>query len=138
MKKVFVTGSADETRALGKKLATTLKAGDVIGLSGELGTGKTVFSQGVAAGLGVKQKVTSASFVIVQKFTRGRLPFYHLDFYRLSSQEILEGGFLEILDEAGISVIEWSEKIKDFLPPKTILVEFEFISDKKRRIKIKR
>jgi tRNA threonylcarbamoyladenosine biosynthesis protein TsaE len=136
MKKHLQSQAPAETRKIAARLAKNLKAGDVIALSGELGSGKTVFSQALARELGVRKNVTSASFVIVQKFEGGRLPFYHLDFYRLSGTEIMETEFEEILDEPAVVVIEWAERAAGSLPEKSIRVDLKFISDEGRQLEI--
>jgi tRNA threonylcarbamoyladenosine biosynthesis protein TsaE len=133
MKKIIISHSPEETKKLGRKLAANLKAGDVISLIGELGTGKTVLSQGIAAGAGVRQNVTSASFVLIQKF-QGKLPFYHLDFYRLSENEINESGFEEIFDSGGICVIEWAQKNSKILPVQTIMIKIKFLNSFSRQL----
>lgn len=135
MKKIFITNSARETRLLGRKIGRRLQAGDVLALTGELGSGKTVLSQGMARGLKVKEPVTSASFVLCQKFS-GRLTFYHLDFYRLSEAEILDGEFEEIISSTSVTVVEWAEKAAKILPPDIINIKIEYLGAKKRRLTI--
>jgi tRNA threonylcarbamoyladenosine biosynthesis protein TsaE len=108
--------SVEETRILGAALAPVLLPGDVISLNGDLGAGKTVFVQGVAAALGVAQRVTSPSFTLVHEY-EGRYPIVHLDIYRLSSfQEVLDLGFEELLDPNAILVVEWGEAVAPLLP----------------------
>lgn len=110
------THSPEETRILGASLAPTLLPGDVISLSGELGSGKTVFVQGLAAALGVHERVTSPTFTIVHEYM-GRYPIVHLDIYRLDSfQELLDLGFEEFLDPDAILVLEWGEAVEPLLP----------------------
>lgn len=108
--------SPEETRILGAALAPVLLPGDVISLSGDLGAGKTVFVQGLAAALGVTTRVTSPSFTLVQEYP-GRYPIVHLDVYRLDSfQEVFDLGFEELLDPEAILVIEWGEAVAPLLP----------------------
>jgi tRNA threonylcarbamoyladenosine biosynthesis protein TsaE len=110
--------SAEETRILGAALAPVLLPGDVISLNGDLGAGKTVFVQGVAAALGVEQRVTSPSFTLVHEY-EGRYPIVHLDIYRLSSfQEVLDLGFEELLDPNAVLIVEWGEAVAPLLPRK--------------------
>ncbi len=108
------TASSDETYQLGKELALVLRGGEVIFLVGELGSGKTTFAQGVAQGLGVKELLRSASFVILWESNSGRLPLYHLDLYRLTSQELNDLGLEEYFYGSGVTLVEWAEKIKEF------------------------
>lgn len=108
------TASSDETYQLGKELALVLRGGEVIFLVGELGSGKTTFAQGVAQGLGVKELLRSASFIILWESDSGRLPLYHLDLYRLTSQDLSDLGLEEYFYGSGVTLVEWAEKIKEF------------------------
>ncbi|MFP5298806.1 MAG: tRNA (adenosine(37)-N6)-threonylcarbamoyltransferase complex ATPase subunit type 1 TsaE [Actinomycetota bacterium] len=124
-----VTRSPEETRILGASLAPTLLPGDVISLSGELGSGKTVFVQGLAAALGVHERVTSPTFTIVHEYA-GRYPIVHLDIYRLDSfQELLDLGFEEFLDPDAILVLEWGEAVEPLLPRAHLRVEIRRTDD---------
>ena len=115
--------SVEETRIIGACLAPTLLPGDVISLSGDLGAGKTAFVQGLAAAMGVEDRVTSPSFTIVHEY-EGRYPLIHLDVYRLDSfQEVLDLGFEEFLDPNSIVLIEWGEAIFPLLPRRHLEVE---------------
>ena len=107
----------------------------VIGLEGELGGGKTTFIQGLAKGLGVKEKILSPTFVIMKKFNN----FYHIDCYRTQeSKELLNLGFKEIISNPeNIVAVEWADKIKKIMPKNTIWIKFKFIDEKIRRIVIK-
>ncbi|HVL64419.1 MAG TPA: tRNA (adenosine(37)-N6)-threonylcarbamoyltransferase complex ATPase subunit type 1 TsaE [Actinomycetota bacterium] len=108
--------SPEETRIIGAALAPMLLPGDVISLAGDLGAGKTVLVQGVAAALGVDGRVTSPTFTIVHEY-RGRYPILHLDVYRLNSfQEVLDLGFEELLDPEAILLVEWGEAVAPLLP----------------------
>lgn len=110
------------TRALGSALACELESGDVIVLSGDLGTGKTVLAQGVAAGLGVTERVVSPTFAIEREYA-GRLPLHHLDVYRLDHvQEAIDLGLEELFDDA-VTLIEWGEGVRDLLPADRLEVE---------------
>lgn len=111
------TASAAATKAIGAALGPELVPGDIISLSGDLGAGKTVFVQGLAAGLGVQDRVTSPSFSLIHEY-RGQFPIVHMDVYRLDSlQEVLDLGFEELLDPTSILVIEWGEAVAPLLPP---------------------
>ena len=118
----LVSTSAAMTRALGVSLATELGPGAVVVLSGDLGSGKTVFAQGVAAGLGVTERVVSPTFAIAREYS-GRLPFHHLDVYRLDHvQEAIDLG-LDELFEGAVTLIEWGEGVRDLLPVDRLEVE---------------
>lgn len=119
--------SAQKTIYLGQKLAQLLKPGDVIRLEGDLGAGKTTFTQGVCAGLGVTTPVTSPTFTILHIYEGGRLPVYHIDAYRIEDfAEIDELGLEEFLDGQGVSMVEWAEKIQPILPASYLQVELTY------------
>jgi tRNA threonylcarbamoyladenosine biosynthesis protein TsaE len=131
------TRTAAETIEFGKKLAADLKAGDVMALVGELGAGKTCLVKGIALGLGVSQNATSPTFTIIHEYVGGRLPLYHVDLYRLESvQQALAIGLEEYFDTAGVTVIEWAEKVESLLPERTIRVRLEIVDESTRRIEI--
>ena len=114
--------NAAMTHEIGTALAHELESGDVIVLSGDLGTGKTVFAQGVAAGLGVTDRVVSPTFAIVRQY-EGRLPLHHLDVYRLDHvQEAMDLGLDELFEDA-VTLIEWGEGVRDLLPADRLEVE---------------
>lgn len=122
-----ISGSEKETKSLAANFAHRLKGGECLALKGELGSGKTTFVKGLARGFGVKKKIRSPSFVIIKAYQLpGQKTFYHIDLYRLkSSKEFSELGFSEILkNQANIVAIEWPDKIKKFLPKKTIYINF--------------
>lgn len=122
----FITKSEVETIQLGKDFAKMLKAGDVVALYGELGSGKTKFIQGVCLGLNVKETVNSPSFIIMNKY-EGDLVIYHFDLYRINSlDELIEIGFHEFIYNDAISLIEWAEKVKDILPQKRYEIYLNF------------
>lgn len=127
--------TAVETMALGRRLASLLRAGDVILLSGGLGAGKTAFTSGLAEGLGVVEPVTSPSFVIVRRY-EGLLPLVHVDVYRLGSSGEFED--LDLIDDAadGVLVIEWGQVIAGGIPPDHLIVEFEVADDESRSISL--
>ncbi len=120
------TNDAKETFALGEAIGQNASAGDVYTLSGDLGTGKTVLSQGIAAGLGISEPVSSPTFTILQEYHDGRLPLYHFDVYRIGDEsEMDEIGFEDYVYGDGVSLIEWAELVSGILPEKRteILIE---------------
>lgn len=126
MRKVIETNSPEETFALGEKLGQEAKAGDVYTLIGDLGVGKTVFTQGVARGLGIEEPVSSPTFTIVQVYEEGRLPFYHFDVYRIGDvEEMEEIGYEDCFYGDGVSFIEWADLIREIIPKKHIRIEIE-------------
>ena len=115
--------SAEETFAIGKELAAQAKPGEVYCLYGDLGCGKTVFSQGFGAGLGVTEPISSPTFTIVQVYEEGRLPFYHFDVYRIADvEEMDEIGYEDYFFGDGVCLIEWAELIRDILPEQCVEV----------------
>lgn len=114
---IYESNSTQETFAFAKQLAEHACAGEVYCLHGDLGVGKTVFSQGFAAGLGIAEPITSPTFTIVQEYDDGRVPFYHMDVYRISDvEEMYEVGFEDMVGGDAICLIEWAELITDILP----------------------
>lgn len=123
---VIESFSAADTFALGKKIGEDARAGQVYTLLGDLGVGKTVFTQGVAAGLGIKEAVNSPTFTIVQIYEEGRLPFYHFDVYRIGDvEEMEEIGYEDCFYGEGICLIEWANLIEEILPASYIEVRIE-------------
>lgn len=146
MKEIHLTESAEQTQKIGKDIARKIIADGkkskavVVGLKGDLGGGKTTFTQGFAKGLGIKDKILSPTFVILKRFqikSKQFKNFYHIDCYRLKDEkDLLELGFEEVIsDPENIVLIEWPEKIKKILPKDTIIIEFDFIDENKRKIK---
>ena len=114
---IIETKNPEETFALGQEIGRNAKPGQVYTLTGDLGVGKTVFTQGVAAGLGITEPVNSPTFTIVQVYEEGRLPFYHFDVYRISDpEEMYEIGFEEYIEGEGVCFIEWANLIEEILP----------------------
>ncbi len=131
------TNSAAETRAFGERLASRLKAGDVVVLEGELGAGKSELARGIARGLGITDTVTSPSFTILNVYENGRCPLYHFDWYRLESEEELyELGMDEYLGGDGIAVVEWAERCPDAVPENALRITLEATGEENRRIEI--
>ena len=123
---VIETNSLEETFRVGKELGEKAYAGQVFTLTGDLGVGKTVFTQGLAKGLGIEEPVNSPTFTIVQEYDGGRLPFYHFDVYRIGDvEEMEEVGFDDYVMGEGVSLIEWADLISEILPEKRteILIE---------------
>ena len=111
------TNSPEETFALGRQIGEQAEPGEVYTLIGDLGVGKTVFTQGLAAGLGITEAVNSPTFTIVQVYEDGRIPFYHFDVYRIGDvEEMDEVGYEDYVYGEGVSLIEWANLIEEILP----------------------
>ena len=134
----FCTQSPEETEALGAALASSLRPGQVVAFRGPLGAGKTAFTRGLARGLGVTGPVTSPTYTIVNEYTGGRMPLFHFDMYRLSSEEdLFDIGWEDYLDRGGLCVVEWSERVSGALgSPVTVTIEKIPGSDQQRKITI--
>ena len=125
-KMVVETRSPEETFALGEKIGRTALPGQIYTLTGDLGVGKTVLTQGVAAGLGIREAVSSPTFTIVQVYEDGRLPFYHFDVYRIGDiEEMEEIGYDDYFFGNGVCLIEWAELIADILPEEHVSIKIE-------------
>ena len=121
----FHAGSVEETAELGRRLGQLLQKGDTVCLTGDLGTGKTAFTGGIAKALGIEGYITSPTFTIVNEY-EGTLPLYHFDVYRIAdADEMFETGYDEYISGNGITVIEWAELIKEILPEERIDVLIE-------------
>lgn len=135
---VIQTKSVSETIRFGKRIGGLLLAGDVVALMGELGTGKTHFIKGLAAGVGVKKSgyISSPSFTLINEY-RGKLPFYHIDLYRLEvEREVEELGIEEYFHRGGITAIEWADKIPSLLPPDNLKIHIHYIGKHARSLEI--
>ena len=132
------THSPEETEAVGRKLAAQLRPGDVLAYYGDLGAGKTAFTRGLAAGLGVTEPVTSPTYTIVNEYLSGRLPLFHFDMYRLgSSDELFDIGWEDYLARGGVCAVEWSENVEDALRDAIhITIEKDPLEPDTRRITI--
>jgi tRNA threonylcarbamoyladenosine biosynthesis protein TsaE len=136
VKYTVISRSDTETITLGQKLGRFLEAGDMVALIGELGSGKTWFTKGLALGFGVSPKniVTSPSFTLVNEYD-GEVPFYHIDVYRLGSlSDFLSAGLEEFLHQGGVCAMEWAERWPEILPEKRIEVELVILDDHRRKI----
>ncbi len=126
MKKIIETNCPAETFALGKKLGENASAGNIFCLDGDLGTGKTVFTQGFAEGLGITEPVNSPTFTIVQIYEEGRLPLYHFDVYRIGDpEEMDEIGYEDYFFGEGVSLVEWATLIEECIPEHAVYVTIE-------------
>jgi tRNA threonylcarbamoyladenosine biosynthesis protein TsaE len=131
-----IARSAAETQALGAALGELVRAGDVLALDGELGSGKTCFVQGLARGLGVaaEARVHSPTFTLINEH-RGRLTLYHIDLYRLEREDELEQiGLVELLGSNGVCAVEWAERFPRFLPRDRVELRFTILGEEERRI----
>ena len=136
----FITESSQETKDLGQKIAADLVGGEILALTGDLGSGKTKFVQGFSKGLGLTSRIISPTFILMRKYRASDKDFYHIDLYRLEKEvdkEVVNLGVTDIWGKPGnIVVIEWAEKIKDVIPPKANWIKFEDMGEDKRRITI--
>jgi tRNA threonylcarbamoyladenosine biosynthesis protein TsaE len=130
------TISEKQTRALGERIARRLKPGDIICLFGDLGAGKTVFTKGVARGLGIDpREVNSPSFILMHPYTTGNIPLYHFDFYRLKAgTQISDLGFEEFMYSDGVAVIEWPQRMDCFMPREYLEVKLQIVTQTSRRV----
>ncbi|MCO7128007.1 tRNA (adenosine(37)-N6)-threonylcarbamoyltransferase complex ATPase subunit type 1 TsaE [Sporolactobacillus shoreicorticis] len=131
----WITHAPEETMHFSERLAVFLKPGDVLTLSGDLGAGKTVFTKGLAKGLGIQEMVNSPTFTIVKEYQSGRLPLYHMDVYRISDEEDI--GLEDYFDQDGVTVIEWAENIPSWLPDDRLSITIERVNERERTITCK-
>lgn len=123
---IIETNSAEETFAFGKKIGKMAKPGQIYTLIGDLGVGKTVFTQGLARGLDIWEPISSPTFTIIQEYEEGRLPFYHFDVYRIGDiEEMEEIGYDDYFFGDGICMIEWANLIEELIPDNRIQVTIE-------------
>lgn len=123
---IIETTNAEETFKLGVKIGEQARPGEIYTLNGDLGVGKTVFTQGVARGLGIEELVNSPTFTIVQVYEEGKMPFYHFDVYRIGDiEEMEEIGYDDYFFGNGVCLIEWAELIQELLPKQIISVTIE-------------
>ena len=128
---IITSFGPEDTYALGKRLGEAAKAGDVFCLNGDLGVGKTVFTQGFACGLGITEPVNSPTFTIIQEYEDGRLPFYHFDVYRIEEPEEMEEiGYEEYFYGQGVCLVEWASLVEEIIPPEAVWITIEKDLDK--------
>ena len=133
---VIITKSEAETICEGEKLGRSLASGAVVALFGELGAGKTAFTRGLAAGLGISANISSPTFTIVNEYP-GSIPLFHFDMFRLNGEsELFDIGWDDYLDRNGICAVEWSEKVPGAFPPETIFVRLDILDGDERRLEI--
>ncbi len=138
MNLMLISNNIEETINLGRIIGEGLNKGNIIALIGELGSGKTCITRGIARGMGISEEfhITSPTFTLINEYP-GRIPLYHLDVYRLSGSGDLEDlGYEEYFYGKGAIVIEWADKIKNIIPPDSIFVYLKYLGEKKREIKI--
>lgn len=139
---IFESFTPEDTFTIGRKLAENVRPGEIYTLNGDLGVGKTVFTKGLAAGLGITEAVTSPTFTILQEYDSGRLPLYHFDVYRIGDPEEMEEiGYEDYFFGQGICLIEWAELIEELIPEEAITVYIEKDLEKGldyRRIRIEK
>lgn len=129
----LVSHSSLHTERLGERIAQGARPGDVIALSGELGTGKTVLARGIAGGLGIDdEQVTSPTFVILREHHGGRLPLFHIDLYRLAPGDAPSTGWEEGLSSGGLTAIEWPDRLERWLPEDRLDVRLSHTGEKER------
>ncbi|UCD85074.1 MAG: tRNA (adenosine(37)-N6)-threonylcarbamoyltransferase complex ATPase subunit type 1 TsaE [Deltaproteobacteria bacterium] len=136
---ILRSGSEEETINCGRTIGNLLDRGDVIALIGELGAGKTYLTKGVALGLGAKdiKEITSPTFTIINEYS-GRLPIFHLDFFRLNEEfEVEDLGYEEFFYGPGVSIIEWAEKFPQILPKEYLEVKISILGESKRELEFK-
>ena len=133
----ILTSNESETRFEGEKLGRTLSPGTVVALFGELGAGKTTFTRGLAAGLGISMSVSSPTFTIINEYS-GTIPLFHFDMFRLESEdELFDIGWDDYLDRGGVCVVEWSEKVSGAFLTGAISVKIENLGGNMRRLEIR-
>jgi len=132
----FITHSPEETIALGEKIGSKLVKGDVIAMQGTLAAGKTTITKGIAKALGIDETITSPTFCLISEYY-GKMPLYHMDVYRLEGgEDFVNLGTDDMIYGDGVSIIEWSEKIMNELPKRTIILKITPQDDGSRKIEI--
>jgi tRNA threonylcarbamoyladenosine biosynthesis protein TsaE len=134
----FISNSPDETVAFGCRFAENIKPGNVLALTGDLGSGKTQFVKGLAAGLGAATVATSPTFTLIHEYSGGRFPIYHFDFFRVEDQQSAERlGLDDYFFGDGVSVIEWADRFPDLIPETARWIVFDTKSETQRAITAK-
>lgn len=132
----YIVKNLDETKKLANNFAAKLNGGEVVLLNGDLGAGKTTFTQFVFAALGVKEVVSSPTFAILKTYS-GKFELHHFDTYRITTEEAIEAGFDEIINEKGsVKFIEWSENISSLLPKNNIVINIKYLNENEREFEI--
>jgi tRNA threonylcarbamoyladenosine biosynthesis protein TsaE len=132
---IFISNSPAETEAIGRRVAEHVGSGAVLGLQGELGSGKTQFTKGFVAAMGSNAAVSSPTFTIVHEYQDGRLPVYHFDFFRMENRQSLERlGLDDYFFGDGVSVVEWADRFPEFIPQQARWILFEIKSENERAI----
>ena len=132
---MIISRSPQETFERAREFAESLRQGDVLALCGDLGAGKTQFVKGLARGLGDETEVTSPTFTLIHEYSGGRLPLFHIDFYRLeTAEETLRIGLDEYLDGNGVTSIEWADKFPELIPDHARWIHFRNLEDDTREI----
>jgi tRNA threonylcarbamoyladenosine biosynthesis protein TsaE len=135
--KQFIFDTPEQTKELGQRIAQGLTAGDVLVLNGDLGAGKTTFTKGLAAGLGITDVIKSPTFTIIREYQGGRLPLYHMDVYRLENGGAADLGLDEYFEGDGVSVVEWAQFAEDELPDDYLALTFKRTGqDNQRQIEV--
>ena len=135
MKKRILIKDENESREFGIKLAGEIKAGDVIALVGELGTGKTTLTKYIAEGLSVSEDVTSPTFTLINEYKSGKLPLYHFDAYRLAGAgELRDLGYEEYFFGEGVTVVEWADKVSELIPAESRTIRIAFSEGEYERV----
>ena len=134
----FISNSPEETESFGRQFAGSVKPGEVLALVGELGSGKTQFVKGIAAGLNSATTATSPTFTLVHEYSDGRLPIYHFDFFRIDDRQSAERlGLDEYFFGDGVAIVEWADKFSDLIPDSALWISFETKSETQRAITAK-
>jgi len=134
----LVSHGADQTRRLGNRLGELMEGGEVICLTGELGTGKTCLAQGIGAGLGVVDRITSPTFTLINEYRGGRLTLYHVDLYRIvDAKAALAFGLDDYMYGEGVCAIEWAERVREVWPEELLLVSLRHIDETKRGVTLR-
>jgi tRNA threonylcarbamoyladenosine biosynthesis protein TsaE len=134
----FISNSPNETESFGRQFAGNVQPGDVLALTGDLGSGKTQFVKGLVAGLGVKSTATSPTFTLIHEYSGGRLPIYHFDFFRVEDRQSAERlGLDDYFFGDGMSVIEWADRFRELVPESARWISFEAKSETQRTITAK-
>ncbi|MGO1357186.1 MAG: tRNA (adenosine(37)-N6)-threonylcarbamoyltransferase complex ATPase subunit type 1 TsaE [Alkalibacterium gilvum] len=129
----IITNNEKETKRVAKKISAHLKPAMTILLEGQLGAGKTAFTKGIAEGLGIQRLLKSPTYTLIREYTKGRLPLYHMDLYRLEHSEDEELGLEEYFYGSGVSVVEWGSFMKEDLPKEHLMIQINVLNDPEKR-----